>query len=305
MTGVISALHPPRRHTRIVARADLPPLSPQLYLARAILILVVVVAGGLLLQLVVVSSLQQRASQQQLFDRFRAELAQGTAPIGPTDAEGRELALGDPVAFVEIPEIGVRQVVVEGTTSASLFAGPGHRRDTPLPGQEGVSVLLGRRAAFGGPFADLAKLEEGSNIRVTTGQGEFDFEVIGLRQDGDPLPPPPQDGKGRLLLATADGSPLFPDGVLRVDAEFVGDAQPGPARLVSAAPGPEQLLGSDTSRLWMLTLWMQALVVAVVGAVWAWHRWGRAQTWIVFLPVLLLFSTYVAGHTAELLPNLL
>jgi hypothetical protein len=40
-------------------------------------------------------------------------------------------------------------------------------------------------------------------------------------------------------------------------------------------------------------------------AVWAWHRWGRAQTWIVCLPVLILVGLGAAGELAQLLPNLL
>jgi len=42
-----------------------------------------------------------------------------------------------------------------------------------------------------------------------------------------------------------------------------------------------------------------------VGAVWAWHRWGHAQAWIVFLPPLLLVGLATSGEVARLLPNLL
>ena len=33
---------------------------------------------------------------------------------------------------------------MEGTSSGTLMSGPGHRRDTPFPGQAGVSVIVGR-----------------------------------------------------------------------------------------------------------------------------------------------------------------
>jgi len=39
--------------------------------------------------------------------------------------------------------------------------------------------------------------------------------------------------------------------------------------------------------------------------VWGWHRWGRAQTWIVLLPVLTLVGLAVSQELARLLPNLL
>jgi hypothetical protein len=70
-------------------------------------------------------------------------------------------------------------------------------------------------------------------------------------------------------------------------------------------PAEERAMNNDTRTLWALALWLQALIVAAVGAVWAWHRWGRAQAWIVFLPVLLLLGLSAAGEAARLLPNLL
>ena len=42
-----------------------------------------------------------------------------------------------------------------------------------------------------------------------------------------------------------------------------------------------------------------------IAAVWSWLRWGRAQTWIVFAPLLMLAGIAAAGQVARLLPNLL
>lgn len=307
MTAVTSEVPTPRWSSRRAAAAELPPLHAPLYLVRALLVGVALLTVGLLLQLVVVSALQQRSNQQQLFADFRLQLAEGTAPLGPVDIEGRALSLGSPVAYLEIPELDLRQVVVEGTTSGALVHGPGHRRDTVLPGQAGVSIIAGRRAAYGGPFAGIDGLEAGDEIRVTTGQGEFEYEVLGVRREGDQLPQPPRSGEGRLVLATADGTPLLPNGVVRVDAELRSDTVPGARPLFTSAslPGAEDFLGGDTSSLWALALWLQALLVLALGAVWAWHRWGRAQAWIVFLPALLLVSVYVANQTAQLLPNVM
>lgn len=268
--------------------------------------MVFIVSVAMLLQLTVMGGLQQSAAQERKFDEFRSQLATGTAPIGPTDNQNRALAIGAPVAYIEIPEIGLRQVVVEGTTSSALFSGPGHRRDTVLPGQAGASILMGRAAAFGGPFADIDRLEPGDEIVVTTGQGEYEFEVIGVRREGDPVPPSAATGS-RLVLATADGRPYLPEGVLRVDADLVGTAAVGPARAFSAAtlPSSEQFMGADTSTLWALALWIQALIALSLGAVWAWHRWGHAQAWVVFLPPLLLVGLATSSQVARLLPNLL
>jgi sortase (surface protein transpeptidase) len=282
------------------------PLSPRLQFIRAALIMVVVLCVTLLAQISFIGAFQHNAAQERLFDEFRAELANGTAPVGAVDGNNRELPIGTPVAFLEIPEIGVSEVVVEGTTSAALFSGPGHRRDTVLPGQLGASVIMGRHSAFGGPFGDISELEEGDTIEVTTGQGEFEYEVLGVRYEGDPVPPPPEAGVGRLILITAAGRSYMPDGVVRVDAEL-SEAVVGPGRVYTAdtLPASEQPMGIDNSTLWSLVLWIQALIAVSIGAVWAWHRWGKAQAWIVFVPAVLFVGLGTAAQVARLLPNLL
>lgn len=261
----------------------------------------------LVLQLVLVSGVQQRAMQQQAFDRLRSELAQGIAPIGPVDAEGAALEPGRPIAHLEIPSIGLRQVIVEGTAASTLFAGPGHRRDTPFPGQAGVSVVMGRRASYGGPFARVRDLRQGDRVRVTTGQGTFDYRVLGVREEGATAPPAPASDESRLLLATADGGPFLPSGVLRVDAEMEGAASPGPRPLYSASslPAEEHFLAGDARTLWALALWLQLVLALVLALVWAWHRWGRARGWLLLLPPLLLTALSVSGEIGRLLPNLL
>jgi hypothetical protein len=276
-------------------------------MVRSALVIVFVLAAAMCLHLVLLSSLQQRSAQQQLLDRFRAELAQGTAPVGPTDTDGDVLPVRAPVAYLKVPSIGVEQVVVSGTSSGALFAGPGHRRDTVLPGQAGASVIMGRSAAYGGPFADIDSLERGDRIEVTTGQGEFTYRVLGVRRAGDRLPAPPASDESRLVLTAADGNPFLPSGVIRVDAAMEGDAPTGPGRLfrTDALPAAERTMAGDTSELWALAFWLQALVLVAVGAVWAWHRWGHPQAWIAFLPPLLLVGIAVANQTARLLPNLL
>lgn len=292
------------------ARADrgpLPPLSPRLQLARAILLMLLVLSGSMFLQYFFVSGLQQRSAQVQHYDLFRDQLAEGTAPIGPTSNSGDPVQLGDPIAQLEIPTIDVEQVVLEGTTAGVLLDGPGHRRDTVLPGQVGTSVLYGRRTSYGGPFGSLDKLKLNDLIRVTTGQGVFEYRVIGLRVEGSPLPAPVAAGGSRIVLTTAGGSTLFPNGVLRVDAEIDGTPVVGAARSISssALPANEQLMKGDTRTLWALALWLQVLIALSVGFLWAWNRWGRAPAWVVCLPPLILVGLAAAGEALRLIPNLM
>ena len=90
------------------------------FVVRSALIVLAMLTIGLVIQLVWVTGLEHRSAQVALFNRFRSELALGTAPIGPTGTNGRALALGTPIALLSIPSIGLKQVVVEGTTGSVL-----------------------------------------------------------------------------------------------------------------------------------------------------------------------------------------
>lgn len=283
------------------------PLSPAQLLLRSSLGLLSVILLGMVFNLTVLSQLQNIVDQQQLRARFTEELAAGTAPVSEGDFENVLLTDGDPVARIEIPAIGVDTIVVEGTSSGTLTAGPGHRRDTRLPGQVGVSIMMGRAAAYGGPFGSIQTLAPGETISVVTGQGEHIYEVIGVRYAGDASPAPLTAGEGRLILESARGFPFAPVGVVRVDARLVSEVQPAGARETTSRtlPPSHRELAIDTSTVWALVFALQFLVLAEAAAVWAYHRVGGAKTWVVAAPVLLLAGLLVADQLVRLLPNLL
>ena len=287
------------------ARRRVP--AAQFVLSSAILSL----AAGLLgfaVWIMAVSHLYYDRVQHDAYASFRAELAQAIAPTGPTDPANAKklLAPGSPVAILTIPEIGLNAVVLEGTSGAVLEGGPGHLRDTQLPGQVGLSEIMGRRAAYGGPFARLSGLSPGQIFSVTTGQGVFRYRVLDVRRAGDPVPQV-SSGQVRLILATADGPAFAPSGVLRVDANLMSKPQPAPAMVVSAADiGPSELsLGTDTLAWVPLVLWGQLLVIAAAAIGWLGSRWGRWQSWAVAVPILGYFGLEVADQITRLLPNLM
>jgi sortase (surface protein transpeptidase) len=284
--------------------AALPRISPSRQVARSALLVLAVIAIAVLVEAVLVSGLQHRSAQARAFARFRGALARGEAPVSQLDQSKHLLKLGTPIALLDIPSIHIHEVVGEGTTSGTLASGPGHTRSTPLPGEAGTSVILGRRAAFGGPFKRLHKIRPGAVITVTTGQGKSRYKVIGIRRAGEAIPAPPATGQGRLVLATADGAPFAPSGVVYVDADLVTDAFPSAARLRSTIGESEKPLGTDNSSGWALVLWLEVLVALSLGAVWSWLRWGKPQTWIVFVPVLLFAAIAAADQFLRLLPNL-
>jgi len=296
---------PPRRVPR--PRKASRPLTPMQATLRMVSALLAILLLGMTLYLMVFSRLTHVIAQDRLNDQLREQLSEGTAPVSEGTFEDVLLQDGAPVAQLRIPQIGVDETVAEGTTSGVLMSGPGHRRDTMLPGQFGTSVVMGRAAAFGGPFGRLQELQPGDKISVVTGQGEHVYEVIGVRYAGDPAPAPITFGEGRLVLVTARGPAFLPSGALRVDAELVSDVQAPGTRATTHAglPKAAQELQGDASHLWALVFALQALVLVEIGAVWTYRNIGARQTWIVFLPVGLLASLAAADQLTRLLPNLL
>jgi sortase A len=238
------------------------------------------------------SPLQHDRDQATMFADFKYSLAQGTAPVGPTKP-------GNAVGYLKIPRLNLREVVVEGTTSAQLTHGPGHRRDTPLPGQPGVSVIYGRAGTFGAPFKQVALLRSGDVITVATGQGLATYQVTG----SGPSVLAPAPGRSTLVLVTADDS-VAPTGEALVTASLTSAVVPGNTGLpvISRA---EVGLSGDSGAVVPLVLWAEALLVAAGITTWAYARWTPWPTYVTSTPVLLGIIWNIFENLAQLLPNTL
>lgn len=253
------------------------------------------------------SNLQHHRAQQIAYDELRTTLAKAETPVGQLNLNEEMVPLGTPVALMEIPSLGLREVILEGTTAEALRSGPGHRRDSVMPGQAGTAVILGRQLAYGGPFAGLPQLRPGDDITVTTGQGEHTYRVIGLRRAGDPMPGEVREDGGRLELQTADGLAMFPSGVLYVDAELMSKTQANPSRVLGypALPVEERAMGQTPDGGFAVFFALIFLVAAGIGTGWLWTRWGRWQGWLIGFPVLVALGAITADTVMDALPNLL
>jgi sortase A len=251
----------------------------------------------------VFGAVQESRSQAVLYAQFRQQLAAGVAPSGGL------IRAGEPVALLEIPRLGIRDVVVEGTSPGTLLLGPGHRADSPLPGEVGVSVVYGRGATFGAPFGHLAKLHQGDAIDVIDGVGTFHYVVDDLRRAGSPLPTPLAATGSRLTLASATGAGLgasvAPDAPFYVDATMRGDALAEPGGRVASVPSSNKVMGVDSGAFPSLVRWLQLLFLTTVAAGWLYTRWGRWQTWLVTVPTVGAALWLVTETAFRLLPNLL
>jgi sortase A len=250
------------------------------------------------------SGLQESRTQHQLYGSLRAHLAAETVPVGGP------IKNRTPVALLDIPNAGLHHaVVVEGTSSADLQGGPGHLANTVLPGQSGVSAILGRSVTFGGPFGRIGKLAKGNAITITTGQGVVHYYVTDVRRPGDPLPSLLSAGEGRLTLVTVAGSGWrsgwAPTQTIYVDASLQGQGTAAPAGRPIQVPQGQAVMDGEPSALVPLVLWLEAFLIVVVAATWARTHWGTWQVWLAGAPVLLAVLWVVTETSDKLLPNLL
>ncbi len=273
-----------------------PPRAPERPILAAVgagLLLLAVLALGLAGYLYFLSGVQEARSQKLLYTRLQDELANQIAPLGPTQP-------GSPVAVLNIPAIGIRDmVVVQGTSPENMTLGPGHLRDTPMPGQEGVSEIFGRRATFGAPFARLDDLRPGDFITTFTGQGKSVYRVAALGSSQavriqDPAP-------NRLLLVTA-ASPVVPSYYVEVDARLVSVTRPGPP-VVRVINAPELALAGDDGALVLTFIWGVALAAVSAAGTYGALRWNLWAAYLAAVPLAIAVMWLLYQSLSMLLPN--
>lgn len=282
-----------------------PSPKQSLLLSGTTLTLLGVMFTGFIADVALISPLRYAREQIVSMEQFRTTLANGSAPVGQMNDAGELYPVGTPVAIMNIPALDFTAVVGEGTTSRVLLSGPGHRRDTVLPGQRGASVIYGRQSLYGGPFGRLDQLRAGNTIRVTTGQDTSLYRISGVRK-GDVPPKASSTAPGTLTLVSTTGFPFFPDTVIRVDASLVSTPNPTPLPVIYAASltPAEKILGSDEGGWLPLLLLLELGIVVIFLAMVGIRYWGRLQTWVVAVPTLLAVGIGVAEQVVVLLPNL-
>jgi sortase A len=260
--------------------------------------LTTVVAAGLmlLLWLVVLSGLMHSRTQRALEQRFAVELLDGTAPVN------QPIAPGTPIALIEAPSIGLREVVVEGSRSRQLAGGPGHLRTSALPGQPGVSVIFGRSTAYGGPFSRLGQLEVGDALEVTTGQGIVSYRVSSVEAYSGTDAAAFNSPANALLLVTAHPR-LIGSGRLVALAEPDGPLHPRGAQVVQPAATNDELglEGSSLAAVGLL-VWLEVLLLAIGVTALLAFRWRAWPTWVIAVPVIAATSWLTIEYLSLLLP---
>lgn len=140
------------------------------------------------------TGIETARAQDELGDQFDNQLADVTTTTASPDTEPDEsltsttvpyappstFANGDVIAQIIVPKMELEYYVVEGVRLKDLKKGPGHFKETPLPGQLGNAAIAGHRTTYGHPFYRLDDLHTGDEItiKMVTG-GTFVYVVTG------------------------------------------------------------------------------------------------------------------------------
>jgi len=244
-----------------------------------------------------ISSIGQARTQAALLNRFQFTLTQPDSQIYLVPLAGQ------PLALMEIPAIGLEQVVVQGVGTAQTKLGPGHDPSTPLPGQAGNVVVLGRRTTYGAPFRHLNELANGDKIIVTTRQGQFIYTVIGsaVVPLGSPVPTAPTTDD-RLTLVTSN-PPYLARSELIVAAKLQTPGLQDSFPLPTWPAGVKLGLTADTGSWGPVLLWGE-LLIAAIAVTWILYRrrWSPAATYLLTTPVLIALVYLLCGSIDRLLP---
>ncbi|MBB4661098.1 class E sortase [Conexibacter arvalis] len=156
-------------------------------------VLLIADAGVTLVWQEPVSALMASMQQSRLSDELERIEERAPTPVqrrvlAKLDSDRRRVAFlarlarrdardGEPFGRIEIPEIGVDAVVVQGTNADDLRKGPGHYPETTFPGLRGTVAIAGHRTTYGAPFRDVDQLTGGEEIVVEMPYARFVYRV--------------------------------------------------------------------------------------------------------------------------------
>lgn len=254
---------------------------------------------------------QQQHHLRQQFDAALHRVSTTTTTTTPADVLGpttttappsnASLAAGSAVARIQIPKIGLDDIVVSGVGVDDLRKGPGHYPQTPLPGQEGNAAIAGHRTTYDHPFGDIDQLASGDEIMVQTLQGTFTYRVYSqlVVDPSDVAVLAPDPGRPATLTLTTCNPKYSAAQRLVVKAALDPQTKPFPAPPHLPPPAKLTSLGLSGDSGSLLPAVLTGLIAAAVGGLWwlIFHRHPRWTTWLIgvlpFLVALFFFFQYL------------
>ena len=242
---------------------------------RRFAVVIFVLAFGSLMFNQILGPLVHNRAATALEQRLASDLVNGVAPVS------NPIAVGSPIGLVEVPNRDIRAVVVEGSKAEQLAQASGHLIGSALPGQPGVSAILGRSETYGAEFKNLDQLIVGDEVVVTTGQGVHTYEVIDItvRSARDAAA---FQGEGHMLiLATVVDS----SDRLVVRATLTSPVFPAGQATDHQTSLDELGLAGDSSSWSALALWMLIAALLAAGFPIIVNQVGRRVGWLVVAPI--------------------
>jgi len=239
-------------------------------------------------------------------DRAQALLEKGLAPalLNGVAPVGYPIESGTPVALIEIKDINVRRVVVEGTRAEELAKGPGHLVGSAIPGQPGTSAILGRSSRYGSAFSRLDELKAGQEVTVTTAQGVHTYEVVDstLRSANDSAA---FTGERNMLLLITGVGGASPDQRLVVRALLTSPVFPAGAAATEVQTTTAELgLEGSTKSPMQLALWLFLLMILLVVTILLTEKIGKRVTWLIAIPLITVALFQVWHHATLMYPSI-
>ena len=250
-------------------------LALSIPVVRRFAIVIFVLAFGSLIFNQLLGPLVHNRAVTALEQRLASDLVNGVAPVS------NPIALGVPIGLIEVPNRDVRAVVIEGSKAEQLAQASGHLIGSALPGQPGVSAILGRSQTYGAEFRNLDQLIVGDEVVVTTGQGVHTYEVIDItvRSARDAAA---FQGEGHMLiLATVVDS----SDRLVVRATLTSPVFPAGEATDHQTSLDELGLAGDSSSWSDLALWMLIAALLAAGFPVIVNQVGRRVGWLVVAPI--------------------
>ena len=250
-------------------------LALSIPVVRRFAIVIFMLAFGSLMFNQILGPLVHDRAATALEQRLASDLVNGVAPVS------NPIALGVPIGLIDVPNRDVRAVVIEGSKAEQLAQASGHLIGSALPGQPGVSAILGRSQTYGAEFKNLDQLIVGDEVVVTTGQGVHTYEVIDItvRSARDAAA---FQGEGHMLiLATVVNS----SDRLVVRATLTSPVFPAGEATDHQTSLDELGLAGDSSSWSDLALWLLIAALLAAGFPVIVNQVGRRVGWLVVAPI--------------------
>jgi len=253
---------------------------------------------GLFVYANVFTPMSEDRAQALLEKGFAPALLNGVAPVGyPIES-------GTPVALIEIKDINVRRVVVEGTRAEELAKGPGHLVGSAIPGQPGTSAILGRSSRYGSAFSRLDELKAGQEVTVTTAQGVHTYEVVDstVRSANDSAA---FTGERNMLLLITGVGGASPDQRLVVRALLTSPVFPAGAAATEVQTTTAELgLEGSTESPMQLAIWLFLLLILLISLIPLTEKIGKRVTWLIAAPLIAVVLFQVWQHATLMYPSI-